>query len=104
MYVEKYFVDSKNFSFSFSFQDDDHVNFSVSMTRQTPPSKTSPPCQSRTPQMPVRLSSSISNLISTSSLLLPTGKERSLSCSLTQPSTTDLFPSTKINDENLLYR
>jgi hypothetical protein len=42
--------------------------------------------KSTTPKMPVRLSSSISNLISSSLTNLPISKERSLSCSLSQPS------------------
>lgn len=49
--------------------------------------------------MPVRLSSSISNLISSSSLtMLPSSvsisKERSLSCSLSQPSNEVFHPTT----------
>jgi hypothetical protein len=49
--------------------------------------------KSTTPKMPIRLSSSISNLITSSSLTaLPSSvtKERSLSCSLSQPS-NELF-------------
>jgi hypothetical protein len=51
--------------------------------------------KSITPKMPVRLSSSISSLISSSLLTnLPTiSKERSLSCSLSQPS-NELFHPT----------
>ncbi|CAF3675958.1 unnamed protein product [Rotaria socialis] len=62
--------------------DKEHVNFSLSMNRTTPPTIKTDELKSTTPKMPVRLSSSssISNLISTSSLT-STCKERSLSCS-----------------------
>ncbi|CAF3837034.1 unnamed protein product [Adineta steineri] len=73
--------------------DEDHENFNV----KTTPIKTSEDNnnnKSTTPKMPVRLSSSISNLISSSSSLtaLPPSisKERSLSCSISQP-TNELF-------------
>ncbi|CAF4641729.1 unnamed protein product, partial [Rotaria socialis] len=50
--------------------DKEHVNFSLSMNRTTPPTIKTDELKSTTPKMPVRLSSSssISNLISTSSL------------------------------------
>jgi len=81
------------------------VNFSLSMNRTTPPKtiKTDE-LKSTTPKMPVRLSSSISNLISTSSLT-SICKERSLSCSLSQ-ATNELFHSTNLgeNDEvNMMH-
>ena len=49
--------------------------------------------------MPVRLSSSISNLISTSSLT-SICKERSLSCSLSQQPNAELFPSKMLPENN----
>lgn len=76
------------------------------MNRTTPPStKTkNDEARSTTPKMPVRLSSSISNLISTSSLT-SICKERSLSCSLSQ-TTNELFHSKTLgeNDEvNMMH-
>ncbi|CAF3671287.1 unnamed protein product [Rotaria socialis] len=81
--------------------DEEHVNFSLSMNRTTPPTIKTDELKSTTPKMPVRLSSSISNLISTSSLT-STCKERSLSCSLSQ-TTNELFHSKTLgeNDENI---
>lgn len=69
------------------------------MNRTTPPKVKKDELKSTTPKMPVRLSSSISNLISTSSLT-SICKERSLSCSLSQ-ATNDLFHPKTIgeNDE-----
>lgn len=85
--------------FVFSFlQDEEHVNFSITMNnRTTPPPSSSIELKSTTPKMPVRLSSSISNLISTTSLT-SICKERSLSCSLSQ-ATNELFHS-KTQGEN----
>ncbi|CAM4815646.1 unnamed protein product [Rotaria magnacalcarata] len=83
--------------------DEEHVNFSLSMNRTTPPTIKKDELKSTTPKMPVRLSSSISNLISTSSLTsTSTCKERSLSCSLSQ-TTNELFHSKTLgeNDENI---
>lgn len=75
------------------------MNFSVSKNRTTPPTVKKDELKSLTPKMPVRLSSSISNLISTNSLtsLCP---ERSLSCSLSQAN-HELFHSKNLgeNDE-----
>jgi hypothetical protein len=75
------------------------------MTRTTPPLLIKKDeMKSITPKMPVRLSSSISNLISTSSLT-SICKERSLSCSLSQPS-NELFQSKNLpeNDEvNMMH-
>ncbi|CAF4554362.1 unnamed protein product, partial [Rotaria sp. Silwood1] len=81
--------------------DEEHVNFSLSMNRTTPPKIKQDELKSTTPKMPVRLSSSISNLISTSSLT-SICKERSLSCSLSQ-TTNELFHSKNLgeNDENI---
>ncbi|CAF0873803.1 unnamed protein product [Rotaria sordida] len=81
--------------------DEEHVNFSLSMNRITPPRIKQDELKSTTPKMPVRLSSSISNLISTSSLT-SICKERSLSCSLSQ-TTNELFHSKNLgeNDENI---
>ena len=70
------------------------------MNRKTPPTIVKKDeLKSTTPKMPVRLSSSISNLISTSSLT-SICKERSLSSSLSQP-TNELFQSKNLteNDE-----
>ena len=70
------------------------------MNRTTPPTIATKKdeLKSTTPKMPVRLSSSISNLISTSSLTSICNKERSLSCSLSQ-ATNELFHS-KTHGEN----
>ena len=81
------------------------MNFSLSMTRTTPPTVKKEELKSITPKMPVRLSSSISNLISTSSLT-SLCQERSLSCSLSQVN-HDLFRSKTLgeNDEvNIRHR
>jgi hypothetical protein len=76
------------------------------MNRTTPPATIvkKDELKSTTPKMPVRLSSSISNLISTSSLT-SICKERSLSCSLSQ-TTNELFHSKNFteNDEvNMMH-
>ena len=75
------------------------MNFSLSMTRTTPPTAVKKDeMKSITPKMPVRLSSSISNLISTNSLasLCP---ERSLSCSLSQAN-NELFHSKNLGEDD----
>ncbi|CAF0779341.1 unnamed protein product [Rotaria sordida] len=70
--------------------DEDHENFHI---KKTPVTNTTNDIKLTTPKIPVRLSSSISNLTSSSNNILPSSisKERSLSCSITTQSSNDLF-------------